>query len=177
MHILFHYYNNIFQSQVQCPQYGFIMIKQNIFKDEVDEAIFEQSIESCRCLPTDDCSDNCENRAMYIECDASLCSKNCTNQRIQKGIEVRVKPILTENRGRGLKLLESIQKTTPIIEYIGEVIQEKDYKHRLLTKYGSQMCYCGSQKCRKEISAVIYNVFIEYHLLHVLLIRFSEKDT
>lgn len=95
---------------------------------------------ACECLPHDEapCSEasSCENYHSFYECNPELCGAvdMCLNQRFIKNqnrnqnnrFEVR----LTRNKGWGLFSLENVPSGSLIVEYIGEVIDRKEFKLR-----------------------------------------------
>lgn len=83
------------------------------------------------------CGDDsdCINRLTSIECrnDHSSCGKNCQNQRFQKKAYAPLDVILTEKKGLGLRALEDIPSGSFIIEYVGEVIDDRHWRKRMET--------------------------------------------
>lgn len=94
----------------------------------------------CECDPnsSDPCiSDaDCLNRMMQYECNSKNCKvgDKCRNQRFRKREYVKTKPFNTGSRGWGLKAQEDIKKGTFVIEYVGEIIDEKECTRRLAEK-------------------------------------------
>ncbi|CCH42475.1 Histone-lysine N-methyltransferase [Wickerhamomyces ciferrii] len=98
---------------------------------------------SCECHPDWDESnelnyacidDDCINRGTKIECinGVSSCGEDCSNQRFQKKQYVDINVIQTEKKGYGVRSQIDIEPDTFIYEYIGEVIDEKSFKKRML---------------------------------------------
>ena len=91
----------------------------------------------CDCNPQSEnpCgTDACLNRSLMTECDPSTCKagERCLNQRFKKREYVKTKPFNTETDGGwGLKTLEDIKKDQFVIEYVGELIDEKECERRL----------------------------------------------
>lgn len=88
----------------------------------------------CDCKETSDCSDDsCLNRISFFECDPKQCptGDRCKNQRFRKCEYVKCKPFITTSAGWGLMTLEDIKKGQFVIEYCGEVIDEKECDKRL----------------------------------------------
>ncbi|KAF7490682.1 Histone-lysine N-methyltransferase NSD2 [Sarcoptes scabiei] len=96
----------------------------------------ETSYQACDCTDTMDnpCSDDsCLNRISLIECDPKLCKAGdkCGNQMFRKNQYVQCKPFRTKNAGWGLMAMQDIKKGQFVIEYVGEVIDEKECVERL----------------------------------------------
>ncbi|CAG2058155.1 unnamed protein product [Timema podura] len=62
----------------------------------------------------------------------------CRNQRFEKREYPPLTPYKTDGRGWGLKTLADIHKGDFIIEYVGEVIDESEYKHRIDNKHNEK---------------------------------------
>lgn len=77
---------------------------------------------------------NCINRLTSVECvnKSCLCGDDCSNQRFQKKQYSSVKVVLTEKKGYGLVAESSISTNQFIYEYIGEVINEKTFRERMV---------------------------------------------
>lgn len=91
----------------------------------------------CECRPSDDdpCGPHsmCMNRMLFFECDAALCraGDRCQNQSFDR----RMYPSMVERRidgkGWGLVTLEFIPAGSFIIEYVGELINRKEFERRI----------------------------------------------
>ncbi|XP_037945605.1 probable histone-lysine N-methyltransferase Mes-4 [Teleopsis dalmanni] len=94
----------------------------------------------CGCTPDmpHPCSPeaNCINRSLYNECLPKLCpaGDRCENRCLQSKIYPKLEVIHTKNRGFGLICLEPISFGSFIIEYVGEIINEDEFKARLSQK-------------------------------------------
>lgn len=94
----------------------------------------------CGCQPEDPnpCGYGtlCLNRSMCTECLADVCEagNRCQNQKFQKREYAAVKPFCTVNRGWGLKCLEDIKEGHFIIEYVGDLIDERECERRIEEK-------------------------------------------
>ena len=75
----------------------------------------------------------------YTECDNSLCpltEDKCENRRIQKKSKCNLERYMTkEGKGWGMKTKTDIRSGEFIMEYVGEVVSEKEFKYRMLTEY------------------------------------------
>ncbi|OEJ86209.1 Histone-lysine N-methyltransferase, H3 lysine-36 specific [Hanseniaspora osmophila] len=83
------------------------------------------------------CAENsdCINRLTQIECvngRCSQCGRDCENQRFQKKQYSDISIIQTEKKGYGVIAQKQIPAQQFIIEYIGEVITEKEFNQRMI---------------------------------------------
>ena len=89
---------------------------------------------------------DCLNRLILQECSTQICPVGdiCDNQRIQKhdwspGLE----RFMTNERGWGIRTTEPIKCGEFILEYIGEVVTEQLFKHRMAERYQNDLHhYC-----------------------------------
>eukprot|EP00094_Tigriopus_californicus_P003586 TCALIF_03449-PA protein Name:"Similar to Ash1l Histone-lysine N-methyltransferase ASH1L (Mus musculus)" AED:0.06 eAED:0.06 QI:0/0.28/0.25/0.37/1/1/8/407/3102 len=116
-------------------------IKNNVYYDVKPISQFEsQSCQCSRVLNEDEfgCGEECINRMTYSECDARLCplGEKCANNAIQKHRAVHgLERFMTENKGWGMRSKVPIQSGSFIIEYVGEVVSEREFKHRMTSIY------------------------------------------
>lgn len=77
---------------------------------------------------------DCINRVTSVECINKFCTcgKNCQNQRFQKKQYAPITVFQTEKKGYGVRSDESISESSFIYEYIGEVIDEKIFRQRMI---------------------------------------------
>lgn len=61
--------------------------------------------------------------------------QRCCNQSFQNRCYTPVKPFKTAGKGWGLKTVIPLKKGTFVIEYVGEVINESEYKRRMKRKH------------------------------------------
>lgn len=84
------------------------------------------------------CDENsdCINRLTLIECVDGLCEstcgKECQNQRFQKKQYADINVFLTEHKGYGVRAQTNLEANTFIYEYIGEVIDEEEFRDRMI---------------------------------------------
>lgn len=78
--------------------------------------------------------DDCINRGTKIECinGHSTCGDDCSNQRFQKKQYAPINVIQTAKKGYGVRAQEDIEPDTFIYEYIGEVIDNKTFRKRMV---------------------------------------------
>eukprot|EP01029_Cantina_marsupialis_P003997 TRINITY_DN13_c10_g1_i1.p1 TRINITY_DN13_c10_g1~~TRINITY_DN13_c10_g1_i1.p1 ORF type:complete len:949 (-),score=249.90 TRINITY_DN13_c10_g1_i1:284-3130(-) len=94
--------------------------------------------ECCGCEANEDgigCLDNCMNRQTNFECSKQSCKLlkegQCTNCRIRKGVQSKCRIAKAGAKGFGLYAVEHIEDGKPIMEYAGEVLNEKQRDARL----------------------------------------------
>lgn len=113
----------------------YIRIKENIPIKPV-KLFSDASIEVCSCSPNDEapCSikSYCLNANSSIECDPELCpaKEKCQNQHFRKGLLFTTEIKRTPSKGLGLFTCDPIPKHDFIIEYLGEVIDNKEFTRR-----------------------------------------------
>ncbi|XP_012235708.1 histone-lysine N-methyltransferase NSD2 isoform X2 [Linepithema humile] len=99
-----------------------------------------ESIVACECNPDLDnpCAPgtDCLNRILLVECSPGICpaGPKCMNQSFVLRQYPAMEPFHTVGRGWGLRTLEDIQAGQFVIEYVGEVIDEAEYRCRLYRK-------------------------------------------
>ncbi|CCK69352.1 histone methyltransferase SET2 KNAG_0C02410 [Huiozyma naganishii CBS 8797] len=80
---------------------------------------------------------DCINRLTLIECVDGLCEstcgKNCQNQRFQRKQYADVMVFQTKMKGYGVLAKEDIDQHQFIYEYMGEVIDEEEFRDRMAT--------------------------------------------
>ncbi|XP_018023901.2 histone-lysine N-methyltransferase ASH1L, partial [Hyalella azteca] len=77
---------------------------------------------------------------MFIECSPQTCpiGDRCSNQRIQRHQSLScLMRFMTPNKGWGIKVTQPIKTGTFILEYVGEVVSEKEFKLRMQTTYAN----------------------------------------
>ena len=76
---------------------------------------------------------DCINRATKMECVGDCaCGSACQNQRFQRCEYANVSVIKTEKKGHGLRTNTDLRPGDFIFEYIGEVINEPQFRRRML---------------------------------------------
>ena len=116
-------------------------IKTNIFYDVKQSGDYETP--ACHCKPPTEpgkpvCGKSCLNRMTFTECDPDSCplGDRCSNMAIQKQkSSVTVQRFMTRDKGWGIKTRTSVVKGTFIMEYLGEVVTDKEFKRRMQTDY------------------------------------------
>ncbi|GCB65553.1 hypothetical protein scyTo_0011887, partial [Scyliorhinus torazame] len=103
-------------------------------------------------------------RMIFAECAPSTCpcDEHCCNQRIQRHDWVQcLERFRAEGKGWGIRTKETLKAGQFIIEYLGEVVSEQEFRNRMIEQYqnhndhyclnldsGMQLCKCGAEKCR-----------------------------
>ncbi|XP_057325332.1 histone-lysine N-methyltransferase NSD2 isoform X2 [Microplitis mediator] len=99
-----------------------------------------ESIVACECDPEwdtpCDANSDCLNRILSIECSPGICpaGPKCCNQSFARRQYPVLEPFYTHARGWGLRTVENIKSGQFVIEYVGEVIDEAEYKRRIKRK-------------------------------------------
>lgn len=111
------------------PSWNYRKIRSNVYNVKNTSMACEP--QSCNCKK--ECEDDCINRLVLSECPPT---HKCKNQRIQKhewapGIE----KYMTDNKGWGVRTHMSINSGEFILEYIGEVVSDHEFKQRMSTLY------------------------------------------
>ncbi|KAG8256639.1 Histone-lysine N-methyltransferase, H3 lysine-36 and H4 lysine-20 specific [Homalodisca vitripennis] len=95
------------------------------------------SLTPCECDPNSKApcapESDCLNRILMVECNPQVCpaGEKCCNQLFEKRQYPPLQPYQTQSRGWGLRTLVDLKKGDFVIEYVGEMIDEEEYKKRL----------------------------------------------
>ncbi|KAL1506251.1 hypothetical protein ABEB36_005647 [Hypothenemus hampei] len=113
------------------PSWNYRKIRTNVYNVKTNGGACEP--QPCNCSPTSNCGDDCINRLVLAECPPS---HRCFNQKIQKhdwapGIE----KFMTEDKGWGVRTKEPIKQGEFILEYVGEVVSDQEFKERMNSIY------------------------------------------
>lgn len=112
----------------------FQIITQNLWRIKPK---IERDIEPCGCEVFNafegKCSsvDTCLNVASCVLCDPTTCSRSCRNKPFQLRSTVHTRIFKTTNCGAGLITLQQVKSGDFVIEYVGEVIDERIMLRRL----------------------------------------------
>ncbi|XP_078604802.1 uncharacterized protein LOC144878245 isoform X3 [Branchiostoma floridae x Branchiostoma japonicum] len=115
-------------------------IRSNIFVDVKPLSGCEPVVCTCvRPAQADKaCQEDCLNRMSFMECSPNTCpyADQCANQRIQRhewdpGLE----RIVTKDRGYGVRSKTPIPQGNFILEYVGEVVSEQEFRRRTVEIY------------------------------------------
>lgn len=113
------------------PSWNYRKVRTNVYNVKSNGGACEP--QSCNCKPSTDCEDDCINRLVLAECPAT---HRCKNQKIQRhdwapGIE----KFMTESKGWGVRTKEPIKQGEFILEYVGEVVSDQEFKERMNSIY------------------------------------------
>lgn len=117
-------------------------IRTNIYYDVKPTTLYEA--QACECKPESGCGDDCINRMVFSECSPQLCpcGEKCENQKIQKHEwSPGLQRFMTEDKGWGVRTQQAIKSGDFILEYVGEVVSEREFKSRMATRYDSICVY------------------------------------
>ncbi|XP_058804908.1 histone-lysine N-methyltransferase NSD2-like isoform X2 [Phymastichus coffea] len=119
------------------PPYVKLKVNKPVGNVKIPEA---DSMVACNCDPSkpNPCApdSDCLNRILMTECSPDACpaGSKCQNQFFVQRKYPAMEPVHTDGRGWGLKTLEFISEGQFIIEYVGEIIDEAEYRLRLQQK-------------------------------------------
>ncbi|XP_020084821.1 histone-lysine N-methyltransferase ASHH3-like isoform X2 [Ananas comosus] len=115
----------------------YVPIKRNIYLTKrriEDDGIF------CSCTSsksTNGCDEDCHCGMLFSTCSSSCkCSSNCANKPFQYRAPKKMTVVKTEKCGFGLVADEGIKQGDFVIEYVGEVIDDKTCEERLWNMKG-----------------------------------------
>ena len=95
----------------------------------------------------------CENVAMRVTCDGRICGSRCQNKAFHLRSLPKLVPFPTKDRGVGLRIAEEKKKGDFIIEYVGEVIDEKEMVKRIRDTNGEENYYIMQLSSGKYIDS------------------------
>eukprot|EP01134_Creolimax_fragrantissima_P006692 CFRG6692T1 len=150
----FHWmYMNDLLAPREFPPPPYVKIKRNIYVDvpkptTTVKTIADENVCCCRpSLSTPSasgepqllgCGENCVNRSTYTECSPQTCPTGtlCTNQRFQQRKFVKDLQVYdTRTKGYGVRSKTNINRGDMIVEYVGEIITERECRRRMDTIY------------------------------------------
>ncbi|CAL4137305.1 unnamed protein product, partial [Meganyctiphanes norvegica] len=133
--------HNMLPGRDVVPSWNYKKVKSNIYFDvRPSQSNAETQPCNCKrpCKPGEKgCGDDCINRMMFLECTTQTCpiADVCSNQPIQRHETINLQRFMTIYKGWGMKSIHFVKSGTFIMEYVGEVVSEKEFKHRMQTKY------------------------------------------
>ncbi|CAG9569536.1 unnamed protein product [Danaus chrysippus] len=100
----------------------------------------ESSLTQCECDPNDiePCGPytQCLNRMLLTECGPTCrAGDRCNNRAFEKRLYPRLGPYRTPHRGWGLRTMQDIKAGQFVIEYVGELIDEEEFRRRMNRKH------------------------------------------
>lgn len=107
----------------------------------IKKSALKKSSSKCDCSADSSCGADCINRMLFIQCISGncVCDVNCTNNKFQALIPISIEVFITPDKGWGVKTKSNIDSGSFIIQYVGDVISEREYKHRLETQYSNDL--------------------------------------
>ncbi|XP_050785986.1 histone-lysine N-methyltransferase ASH1L isoform X5 [Gopherus flavomarginatus] len=137
--ILWQWKHNQLYKKPDVPLYK--KIRSNVYVDVKPLSGYEAT--TCNCKKPDDsngkgCLDDCLNRMIFAECSPNTCpcGEQCCNQRIQRHEWVQcLERFRAEEKGWGIRTKEPLKAGQFIIEYLGEVVSEQEFRNRMIEQY------------------------------------------
>lgn len=120
------------------PSWNYKKIRTNVYYDVKPTTLYEA--QACECKPEAGCGDDCINRMVFSECSPQLCpcGDKCENQKIQRHEwSPGLQRFMTEDKGWGVRTQQAIKSGDFILEYVGEVVSEREFKSRMATRYAN----------------------------------------
>ncbi|NXL89619.1 ASH1L methyltransferase, partial [Alectura lathami] len=137
--ILWQWKHNQLYKKPDVPLYK--KIRSNVYVDVKPLSGYEAT--TCNCKKPDDdsgkgCVEDCLNRMIFAECSPNTCpcGERCCNQRIQRHEWVQcLERFRAEEKGWGIRTKEPLKAGQFIIEYLGEVVSEQEFRNRMIEQY------------------------------------------
>ncbi|XP_018401897.1 PREDICTED: histone-lysine N-methyltransferase ash1 [Cyphomyrmex costatus] len=120
------------------PSWNYKKIRTNVYYDVKPTTLYEA--QACECKQESGCGDDCINRMVFSECSPQLCpcGDKCENQKIQKHEwSPGLQRFMTEDKGWGVRTQQAIKSGDFILEYVGEVVSEREFKSRMASRYAN----------------------------------------
>ncbi|XP_017481698.1 PREDICTED: probable histone-lysine N-methyltransferase Mes-4 [Rhagoletis zephyria] len=118
----------------------YVRIKANRAVHPVKLHIDLDKVNKCECktYDKDPCgpNSNCLNRVLYHECNPKVCpaGERCQNQMFESKLSPRLDVVYLKERGFGLVCREPISIGDFVIEYVGEIIDDNEFRQRMSQK-------------------------------------------
>ncbi|NWV77533.1 ASH1L methyltransferase, partial [Dasyornis broadbenti] len=137
--ILWQWKHNQLYKKPDVPLYK--KIRSNVYVDVKPLSGYEAT--TCNCKKPEDesgkgCVEDCLNRMIFAECSPNTCpcGEQCCNQRIQRHEWVQcLERFRAEEKGWGIRTKEPLKAGQFIIEYLGEVVSEQEFRNRMIEQY------------------------------------------
>jgi hypothetical protein len=106
---------------------------------------------------------SCINRALFIECDLSCpTGDKCQNMKLRKREGVELKVVKTAKCGFGVVCNEDIEERDFIAEYVGELINQKEFEARMEKKQNDKLFYFHSVATNIYVDAEYYGNYTRF---------------
>ncbi|BES87798.1 AWS [Nesidiocoris tenuis] len=130
--------HNQLSGREEVPSWNYRKLRTNVYFDVKPSYSYEA--QACNCKPSDEagCGEECINRMILAECSPQLCpcKEKCLNQKIQRHEwSPGLTRFMTRDKGWGIKTKYKIKKDTFILEYVGEVVSDREFKSRMASRY------------------------------------------
>ncbi|KAG8542690.1 hypothetical protein GDO81_026267 [Engystomops pustulosus] len=137
--ILWQWKHNQLYKKPDVPLYK--KIRSNVYVDVKPLSGYEAT--TCNCKKPGitlekGCAEDCLNRMIFAECSPNTCpcGEQCSNQRIQRHEWVQcLERFRAEGKGWGIRTKEPLKSSQFIIEYLGEVVSEQEFRNRMIEQY------------------------------------------
>ncbi|XP_036393803.1 histone-lysine N-methyltransferase ASH1L-like [Megalops cyprinoides] len=137
--ILWQWKHNQLYKKPDVPLYK--KIRSNVYVDVKPFSGYEPT--TCNCKQPENradkgCIDDCLNRMIFAECAPNTCpcGEQCDNQHIQRHEWVQcLERFRAEGKGWGIRTKEPLRAGQFIIEYLGEVVSEQEFRNRMIEQY------------------------------------------
>ncbi|KAG9464638.1 hypothetical protein GDO78_019630, partial [Eleutherodactylus coqui] len=137
--ILWQWKHNQLYKKPDVPLYK--KIRSNVYVDVKPLSGYEAT--TCNCKRPENvqeqgCAEDCLNRMIFAECSPNTCpcGEECSNQRIQRHEWVQcLERFRAEGKGWGIRTKEQLKASQFIIEYLGEVVSEQEFRSRMIEQY------------------------------------------
>lgn len=137
--ILWQWKHNQLYKKPDVPLYK--KIRCNVYVDVKPLSGYEAT--TCNCKRSDNlvdwgCVEDCLNRMIFAECSPNTCpcGERCSNQRIQRHEWVQcLERFRAEGKGWGIRTKQPLRASQFIIEYLGEVVSEQEFRNRMIEQY------------------------------------------
>ncbi|KAM4662430.1 LOW QUALITY PROTEIN: histone-lysine N-methyltransferase ASH1L [Discoglossus pictus] len=137
--ILWQWKHNQLYKKPDVPLYK--KIRSNVYVDVKPLSGYEATTCNCKSPenePDIGCVEDCLNRMIFAECSPNTCpcGEQCSNQRIQRHEWVQcLERFRAEGKGWGIRTKEPLKAAQFIIEYLGEVVSEQEFRNRMIEQY------------------------------------------
>ncbi|XP_031747240.1 histone-lysine N-methyltransferase ASH1L isoform X2 [Xenopus tropicalis] len=137
--ILWQWKHNQLYKKPDVPLYK--KIRSNVYVDVKPLSGYEATMCNCKCPDNQSekgCVEDCLNRMIFAECSPNTCpcGEQCNNQCIQRHEWVQcLERFRAEGKGWGIRTKEPLKASQFIIEYLGEVVSETEFRNRTIEQY------------------------------------------
>ncbi|GFT66795.1 histone-lysine N-methyltransferase SETD2 [Nephila pilipes] len=132
--------DNVYISTGEKPIYEHI--EENIYRFARKKSKSKKQVRRmvCDCTLTKEeieygmlgCKEECLNRLLMIECGFRCpLGEACSNKKFQKKQYIKSEIIKTDKKGWGLRALEDVTTDDFLMEFVGEVLNHKEYRQRV----------------------------------------------